>query len=135
MFNSKLKIMIVRTFINTIIIFVGPIVTLLLSKKNGSIQHRSFYLVLLIFSIITIVVAIKLYFSRKTSKRSVIRSTLYSMVIYVIFTCGYVFFFDPPGIAWLVIVIPVMIVVTFPMAFLISLGTIRILEDMKIHKD
>jgi hypothetical protein len=129
--DSKLN----RTFINSLIIIAGPSATIWLAMKNkgGSIEPWwPFVLVIFIYSIITITIAIAVYLSRKTIEDSVKRSTIYSIAIYVIIAIGYSFLFDHAEVMWLPIAIPFLIILSIPMALFVSLGTIRILKDMRV---
>ena len=125
----------VRTFINILIILVGPAATFwfYMESKNWTGDWRVYLLLISIFSIITIAVAVMV--NRKTSKGSVIKSLIFSIATYIILMCSVIYLYDPSGIGWLLVIIPFMVIYTFPMAFSVSLGTIRILEDMKAYKD
>jgi len=129
--DSKLS----RAFINLLILIAGPLASIWLAVKNkgGTVANWwPLILVTVLFTVLTAIIASAIYLSRKTVEGSVKRSTVYSIAIYlVIAICGTVFF-DPAGIMWLPIAIPFMMVLSIPMALFVSLGTIRILKDMKI---
>lgn len=123
-----------RTFINILIILIGPVATywFYMSSKNWMGDWRVYLLLISIFSIIAIGVTIMVH--KKTPKGSVIKSLVFSEAIYIILMCSAIYLYDPSGIGWLLVIIPFMVIYTFPLALSVSIGTTRILKDMEITK-
>ena len=128
--------MILKILLNILIILGGPIVTvfLFLASKGGIKNWWVLLTMVFVFSIITSVVAIKVYRSKKASRRIIVgKSVIVSMTLYTMLSSFFLFLYDPSGAGWLIVIIPFIIIFTSPMAFSISYGVVRILTD--IHEN
>jgi hypothetical protein len=128
--------MILKTFINILIILSGQLLTLWIYRrgKSGMIEWNKYLIGISIFTVLTVIISAAVYSSRKTSEGSIVRAAMYSIAILMVAISSFMVIFDRSGIAWLPIAIPFVAMFSLPMAFAVSLGTIRILKDMNKEK-